>query len=294
MTSTFPDHPITPQEFGNLFLRGEFVRIYEQTTNDFKGLAASDEFQEMAAGFNKGVTAYNLLFSYQIDEHLVQYVWNDDRNERALEVYMDHQHFIHGLVMQPVAIDPVDEKEESRKQYRWPVQPGMGWTIVWGGNHPLANAHHHLSNQRYAYDLVIQTEGKTYEKSPACNEHYTAYEQPIYAPAEGTIAEVIDGIPDNEPGVMNEEELAGNVVVIHHASEEYSVLAHLQPGSILVRKGERVSMGQVIGKCGNSGNSSEPHLHMQLSTQADFLYGKSISMKFANGCHPIRGDQINE
>lgn len=294
MTSIFPDHPIPPQEFGNSFLRGDFVRIYEQTTNDFKKLAFSDEFQEMAARFNKGVTAYSLLFSYQIDEHLVQYVWNDDRNKRALDVYMDDQYIIHGLAMIPVAIDPVGEKVESRQQYRWPVQPGIGWTIVWGGNHPLANAHHPLSNQRYAYDLVIQTEGKTYEKSPAKNEYYAAYGEPIYAPAEGTVAAVVDGIPDNEPGVMNEEELAGNVAVIHHASGEYSVLAHLQPGSLLVQEGERVSIGQLIGKCGNSGNSSEAHLHVQLSTRADFLQGKSIRMRFENGCDPIRGDQINE
>lgn len=174
MTSTFPDNPIPPQKFGNSFLRGDFVRIYEQTTNDFKRLADSDEFQEMAAGFNKGVTAYSLLFSYQIEEHLVQYVWNDDRNERALDVYMDDQYIIHGLAMHPIAIDPVGEKEESRQQYRWPVRSGTGWTIVWGGNHTLANAHHPLSNQRYAYDLVIQTEGKTYEKSPGGNEHYAA------------------------------------------------------------------------------------------------------------------------
>lgn len=93
---------------------------------------------------------------------------------------------------------------------------------------------------------------------------------------------------------MNEEELVGNVVVIHHASGEYGVQAHLQPGSILVQEGERVSIGQLIGKCGNSGNSSEAHLHVQLSTRADFLQGKSIRMRFENGCAPIRGDQINE
>ena len=57
-------------------------------------------------------------------------------------------------------------------------------------------------------------------------------------------------------------------IVIRHSKHEYSVIAHLLPNSLCVQKGDRVSRGQVIAKCGNSGNTSEPHIHFQIQ------YGK--------------------
>ncbi len=71
------------------------------------------------------------------------------------------------------------------------------------------------------------------------------------------------------------------------------MFAHLQPGSIQVQKGEEVSEAQLIGKCGNSGNSSEPHLHLQLSNRPDLLKETSIRMRFKHSPDPIRGDQID-
>ncbi len=290
---SFPEQPIVPEKIGKAFLQGDFGRIYRQTTNDFQRLAGYDEFQNMAQTFNNGVTVYNLLFSYDINNHLVQYVWSDDQNERALEVYMDGQYIIHGFAMHPIVIDAEGGKKYSQQQYDWPIQTGKGWTVAWGGDHPMANAHHPLPNQRHAYDLVIQTSGKTYKGSSVKNENYSAYGEPIYAPAKGEVALVVDGILDNRPGIMNEEEPAGNAVVIRHALREYSILAHLQYGSIQVREREQVLAGDLIGRCGNSGNSTEPHLHLQLSNRPDFLQGTSIRMRFKHSPDPIRGDQID-
>jgi len=66
------------------------------------------------------------------------------------------------------------------------------------------------------------------------------------------------------PGELNPYFATGNLVVLRHAGEVYSAYAHLVPGSLKVKVGDRVRRGQVLGACGNSGNSSEPHLHVQV------------------------------
>ena len=84
------------------------------------------------------------------------------------------------------------------------------------------------------------------------------------APAAGTAVEVVDGVADNPPGRMDPQQATGNRVVIDHGNSEYSMLVHLRAGSLRIGKGARVRAGDRIGGCGDSGHSSEPHLHYQL------------------------------
>src|SRR5262249_48923804 len=88
------------------------------------------------------------------------------------------------------------------------------------------------------------------------------------APADGTVAIVVDGVPENPvPGARDSYNIGGNHVVLDLGGGEYAMLFHLQPGSIKVKVGDRVRAGQALGKVGNSGNSSEPHLHFQLGNR---------------------------
>src|SRR5439155_19132888 len=97
---------------------------------------------------------------------------------------------------------------------------------------------------------------------------YRCYGLPVLAPGAGTVDQIIDRIPDNPIGEINARENWGNAVVIAHASGLYSVCAHLQPGSIKVKAGDVVKAGTEIGRCGNSGRSSIPHLHFQVQRAA--------------------------
>jgi len=83
---------------------------------------------------------------------------------------------------------------------------------------------------------------------------------------------------------------AGNIIVIRHKGEEYSFYAHLKQGSIHVKKGDRVKQGQVIAKVGHSGNSTEPHLHLQISNGPDPFRSRAVPVKFSH----IQGDAIGE
>jgi len=79
---------------------------------------------------------------------------------------------------------------------------------------------------------------------------------------------------------MNPFSAVGNCVVLEQAEHEFSILAHLLPYSIQVKPGEAVKAGQVLGRCGNSGNSSEPHLHFHLQNAAVFQDGTGFAPYF--------------
>jgi murein DD-endopeptidase MepM/ murein hydrolase activator NlpD len=146
------------------------------------------------------------------------------------------------------------------------VLPYRGqWSVFWGGDTPALNAHVSVRNQMRAADLVVvDADGKTYRGDGKVNADYFAYGKEILAVADGVVAMIVDGIPENEPGEMNRYFVPGNVVVVKHANDVFSVYAHLQPGKFRVKKGAAVKRGAVLGLCGNSGNASEPHLHFQL------------------------------
>lgn len=72
----------------------------------------------------------------------------------------------------------------------------------------------------------------------------------------------------------------GNFVTIQHAEDEYSFLAHLVPESICAKRGDRVERGQKIGRCGNSGHSTEPHLHFHVQDRADFFEAAGLPIVF--------------
>jgi murein DD-endopeptidase MepM/ murein hydrolase activator NlpD len=93
------------------------------------------------------------------------------------------------------------------------------------------------------------------------NNDYYSFGQEILAPADGRIVALHDGTPDNEPYHRSSSPYTGNYIVIEHAPGELSSLGHLQNGSIEVKVGQQVRRGQRIARCGNSGNTSLPHLH---------------------------------
>lgn len=96
---------------------------------------------------------------------------------------------------------------------------------------------------------------------PSDPARYTTYGTTVVAPCNGTIARVIDGIRDMPVPQMDRTHMAGNYIAID-CGEFYIFLAHLRPGSIAVAGGEQVAIGQPLAQMGNSGNSSEPHLHV--------------------------------
>ena len=125
------------------------------------------------------------------------------------------------------------------------------------------------------------------------NAAATGWGREIIAPAAGTVVYARNDVPDNpRPGEPDLNVLAalhdpvmayaGNCVIIDHGNSEYSVMEHMQSGSVRVNVGDRVAAGQVIGKLGNSGDAFGPHLHYQLQSSPQLFHGQSLPFRFQN------------
>ncbi|MCA9690535.1 MAG: M23 family metallopeptidase [Myxococcales bacterium] len=144
--------------------------------------------------------------------------------------------------------------------------PSTGeWTVGHGGRRRATNYHHGSRKQRYAYDIGVHEGGRSRRGSGKRNEDYFCYGRPVLAPAPGVVVQAIDGVPENRPGTKGKA--GGNGVVIDHGFGEMSSLWHFIPGSVMVRVGDRVELGQPLGKVGNSGQSTNPHIHFHVSTR---------------------------
>jgi hypothetical protein len=126
--------------------------------------------------------------------------------------------------------------------------------------------------QRFAIDYVILGDNDTtFTGDRLRNENYRAYGREALAVASGRVVATKDSIPENIPGLTSRavpitlETVGGNYVVLDIGEGRYAFYAHLQPGSLRVKAGDRVTRGQVVGLVGNSGNSTEPHLHFHIA-----------------------------
>ena len=144
------------------------------------------------------------------------------------------------------------------------------WFVASGGRSSLVNGHYPLQVQRHGIDLLQVVDGHTHQGGADLLYNYYAFGKRILAPGDGRVTSVIDSRPDAPVGDHDPDHPEGNVVVIDIGRGRYVVYAHLKRGSARVRVGDRVVSGQDIGLVGDSGNSDEPHLHIQVQNRPTF------------------------
>jgi len=164
-----------------------------------------------------------------------------------------------------------------------PLQ-GKNWLAANGPSNTSAhrrailpvNGQPHIG-QRYAIDWVqLGADGNTYTGDKSQNSSYHAWDQEIHAVGDGKIVEVKDGIPENVPNSgkiavpITYETLAGNHIIEDLGDGHFAAYAHLRPGTLKVKVGDPVHAGDVLAHLGNTGNSSEPHLHFQVCDAPSF------------------------
>jgi serine/threonine protein kinase len=138
------------------------------------------------------------------------------------------------------------------------------WLVLHGGNSVLVNNHHDYLQQRDALDLERVVNGKERTADQKDLNSYGSWGQPLYAPADGRVVRVVHDLEDNQVGVMDPLHPAGNHIVIDIGGGHFVLLAHLLKYGAQVSVGDMVKTGQPIGKAGNSGNTTQPHLHLQV------------------------------
>ncbi|NHK31762.1 MAG: M23 family metallopeptidase [Asgard group archaeon] len=220
-------------------------------------------------------------------------------------------------IFQLISTQPIDEleciviyktaKEKNKEVITIPVKiyeykneyifPLKGAWLVWG-NWDDTKGHRTMHSQEFALDLIQFNDDlmlPQVETTP--NEDFKMYKADVLAIADGEIVDCFSKSPENPtaPEMLSKEErreiaekygfvvvASGNYVVIKHPNKEYSLYAHLATDSVTVEKGEKVKQGQVIGKLGNSGNSTGPHLHFQLMDGPSLLTGRGLPCHFKN------------
>ncbi len=156
--------------------------------------------------------------------------------------------------------------------------PFMGeWEVTQGHS----GQHTHKDAWKHAWDFEIRDEkGKTFSGNGSALADYYCYNKPVIAPADGWVVEIVDGVDDNFPGVVNLHQNWGNAIILKHVDGLYSKICHLRKESFCVEKGAFVKKGEKLALCGNSGRSPEPHIHFQLQA---YPYIGSATLDFPVG-----------
>ncbi len=154
------------------------------------------------------------------------------------------------------------------------------WLVSNGGRTPETNNHVRPTeqgpqNQLYAYDFRMKSSGHETKL-----EEFEVFGKDVLAPGDGIVIQIIDGSIDVLPGERDRSVGVGNAIIINHQNGEYSLLCHLKHNSIHVKVGDQVKQGSVIGLCGNTGNTSEPHIHFNLQNGPRMHTAKALPAQF--------------
>jgi len=176
-----------------------------------------------------------------------------------------------------------------------PPLRGPGWVVANGccanfnahrGTVLPVNGAAHVA-ERFAIDFVqLDAQDRLFEGPRDQFSSYAYFGEEVYSATAGRVVGVLDGLPESPLGALPKgitaQEAGGNHVVVDMGHGRYAFYAHFQPGSIRVKVGQKVSVGQVIGLLGNSGNSDGPHLHFHLMDGPGPLSSNGLPYRFSS------------
>jgi murein DD-endopeptidase MepM/ murein hydrolase activator NlpD len=194
------------------------------------------------------------------------------------------------------------KSEFAQNNYVFPLR-GV-WYVGYGAS--FHTGHRWAIPEEFALDIAkVGESGLSHKGDGTRFDDYYAYGADVLAAADGRVASVANDQQEDPSAMQRPNEtqeayfarlqkeqgerlakgltaITGNYVMIDHGKNEYSLYAHLQPGSVGIRVGDQVKAGDVIGKLGSSGNSTEPHLHFHVCDKPDPLMCAGIPVNFSN------------
>lgn len=167
--------------------------------------------------------------------------------------------------------------DDKAMNLSFPLQEGT-YYVGHGGNHPQMNYHNAYPDQKYAIDIVkLNTFGtRASGLYPKDLEKYAIFGDTLYSPCNGEVMEAVGNLTDQIPPATDRDHITGNYVSLKCENEKATLyIAHMKENSVLVEKGDLIQAGEKIGEVGNSGNTSEPHLHIHAE-----IDGKGVPILF--------------
>ncbi len=271
------------------FQRGETAAIFWRMTPPMRQTAGSPEdlqrFREqvlLEAGAEQAVLSEGevAVGPYRSYRRLARHT----RAARPIltEWVFDGDLAVVGFIMKPEPVPAPSQYLDYQTHARLRLPFEGAWYVFWGGRTVEQNYHAVVRDQRFAYDFVVVAAGRTHDGDGSKVDDYYCWNRPVVAPASATLVAAIDDLPDNAPGKTDASHPLGNHAILDLGEGEFAVLAHLKNGSLRVARGQRVERGAEIGRCGNSGNTTEPHLHFHLQDGARFGSAEGLPAFFAD------------
>jgi len=256
-------------EFEKNYNSDEYQEIFKMFSDEMKTYLPIEQTTDFLKGLNNqaGKITSREFIKYENGTY-ASYKTTFERAIFALNISIDKNSKINGLLVKPFKESNLPKLERNQTKF---ILPFKGeWTVFWGGDTKELNYHVENEAQKGAFDIIITDEnGKSHNNNGERNEDYFAFEKELIAPCEAEVVLVVDGIKDNKPGEFNPIYIPGNTVILKTNNGEYLFFAHFKQNSIIVKQGQKVKKGELLGLCGNSGNSSEPHLHFHIQNVED-------------------------
>lgn len=296
-----PKNKGVAQKFETLYNAEDFEEIFNLFSNTMKSALPLGKTMQFLKGLKGRAGAIkNREFITYVNGSYASYKTTFDRALFAVNISIDENSKINGLLVKPYVDENLPELARNQTNLILPFH--NEWTVFWGGGTEELNYHVNNRAQKGAFDLIItNTEGKSFKSNGQSNEDYYAFGKEIIAPCDATVVLVVDGIKDNKPGELNPIFVPGNTVILKTDNSEFLFFAHFKQASIVVEQGQNVQQGQLLGLCGNSGNSSEPHLHFHIQNVEDmnkatgascYFDGILVNGELKSDYSPIKGDKV--
>lgn len=285
-------------KFVSFFNENKYDSIVAMFSPEMNAALPIEKFTQVGTSLKLQVGAIKNIRFIRIQSGTALYETFFDNAVLAMTINLNKKNQIAGLMFKPYT-----EAKEIERNTTLMKLPFKGeWTVFWGGDTEALNYHVESKAQKNAFDIMIMDEkGLTHKGNGQANEDYYAFGKELLAPCAGEIVLVVDGIKDNVPGTLNPIYIPGNTVIIKTPNGEYVFFAHFKQHSIVVKQGQLVKTGDLLGLCGNSGNSSEAHLHFHLQNVEDMIVATGAKCFFdqlkVNGVlksdySPVKGDKV--
>ena len=277
-----------------------FDAIFSAFSPEMQSALPLDKTQNFLTGLKTQAGQITKREFVKYEQTYASYKTTFERALFAVNISVDNNSKINGLFVKPYKESDLPKIERNTTKLLLPFKGE--WTVIWGGDTKALNYHVENEAQKNAFDILITDEkGNSYKTDGKSNEDYYAFGKELYAPCDGEVVLVVDGVKDNKPGQLNPVYIPGNTVIIKTAKNEFLFFAHFKQNSIKVKQGEKVMQGQLLGLCGNSGNSSEAHLHFHIQNTENMNEATGVKCYFdkliVNGqtktdYSPIQKDKI--
>lgn len=287
--STQADPLTTGRRIADTFVDGDIQVIWSASTPDMqKAFGSVDDLTTLRENLLSKFGSEETVLSENVETQAGVKIftrtsqWSDANQPLEIIVAIDYEGLIAGFWLKPKAVEAPSPHLDYQTKANLRLPVNGEWFVYWGGRVIEDNYHAVDLGQRFAMDLLILRDGKSHDGDPLSLKTYHCWGRPILSSGVGVVKEAVDSLPDQLIGERDLENPVGNHVVIDFGNEEYGFFAHLQKNSVRVSKGDHVKAGQEIGLCGNSGNSSEPHLHFHLQTSPELGHGEGLPAQFIN------------